>query len=139
MNGDSKRSTKVTYWVDHSVFCCKTKFGAPLKNQKCRFCVKTPEGQKCVLHNEVLQQQSSGVFYKLDRCMNLKKNEVAETRETSPIAPQEIMKEAIKIYDKQVNALVNQGYPHKMAQKAALEYVLGNSGFDNAYETGGER
>lgn len=51
---------------------------------------------------------------------------IEEPPQAPTIPPKDLIKQAIELYSKTVNDLINQGYPRVMAETAAKKYMLDN-------------
>ena len=115
----------VSYTVPHWNLCNVDRFdfdGTPSK-QLCQFCIKSKDGHKCMLYNELLSV-SGGQVSKTRACRNATAGfeSVIEQPEEStppPISPKELIKHTIATYKKTVKDLVAQGYPQSLAEQAA--------------------
>lgn len=114
----------LTHGVPHTNFC------ATLSGNQCRFC-QDLKGNKhyCCLYDEPLVGTGDSIV-KTVRCRKATAG-FATTIEAEPeeptvqIDPKVLMKETIKLYNKQVASLLSQGYPRQLAEKFAEQTVLG--------------
>lgn len=114
-----KLTTTVTYKAPNGLYCNHTmQKSTPLT--RCRFCTDLGKyGFTCVLHNE--QVASIGVLIqKSAKCLS-KQGTVEEPLVVSPKA---LVTYAVKEYRKLYLALIKQGLPDYLADKAAQEEVL---------------
>lgn len=100
----------------------------PIQTKTCRFCVKTKEGHRCVLHDTLLTTEGTLVnkAYECKRATAGYAITVDEPIPTGPrIDPKLIITETLKEYKKTYNDLLSQGYPKAMAESIATKYMLG--------------
>lgn len=120
------KNVKVTinYKVPSWNFCnYDTGFG--VSNISCRFCEKTKGSFCCQLYDKPLKYDGTFVE-KTPQCIKNTCNFGIEiTEESVPtIKPREIMKQTLKLYDKYIKELMNQGFPRQMAEDAAKRLVM---------------
>lgn len=94
----------------------------------CKFCIKSTGGYYCQLYEEYLASDRTFV-YKPDVCKNMTAGFTQDIVEPDSIQvdPQVIIRETIKTYNKTLRDLLNQGYPPKLAETIATQYMLGNN------------
>lgn len=100
----------------------------PIQKATCRFCVKTKDGHKCVLHDTWLSTEGK-IVNKAEACKRATAGyaiTLDEPVHTGPkIEPRQIISETLKEYKKTYNDLLSQGYPKAMAESIATKYMLG--------------
>lgn len=90
----------------------------------CRFCIKTKNGYCCVLHDSLLQSDANFI-YKTPKCINATAGFAATVEEPAPITdPKIIMRETLRVYTKELNSLLSQGYPRQLAETLATKQTL---------------
>lgn len=122
-----KITTKVTYKVPEWEFCNCSKFGEVTKD-KCRFCVKHGKGFVCALHNMPLNVVEGTLIRKYDVCRSATagfKIEIEEAPQVQ-IDPKTIMKLTMQEYRKTYKQLIAQGYTDTMADKLAMQVIMGD-------------
>lgn len=107
-------------------FCNLDGFTADGRYSKetCRFCVTTKQGRRCLLYDESLTTDSHFV-HKTSACIEAAASGKATAREMPAVSPKLIASEAIKEYTKLVASLTKQGYPRSLAEKIALQDIIG--------------
>lgn len=128
-NGMRKITSTVTYTAPNWNFCNSDNLVAgEVTTQKCRFCQKTRDGYKCLLYDRELSSKGKFVDKTRECCMAAAGYEsvITEPAPAPSIDPQSLMKQAVDLYAKTYADLLNQGYPDKIADQVAREYVLGN-------------
>ena len=124
-----KITSTVTYTAPNWNFCNSDNLVAgEVTTQKCRFCQKTRDGYKCLLYDRELSSKGKFVDKTRECCMAAAGYEsvITEPAPVPSIDPQSLMKQAVDLYAKTYADLLNQGYPDKIADQVAREYVLGN-------------
>lgn len=118
-------TTQVTYKIPawHSCNMQASITGKPSK-EMCRFCVKEKGYYRCALYNDILDVSQGSMVLKSDTCCRAGRKSVVE-ESTPTIDPAAISKAAITEYIKVRKSLLAQGYPESLADKAALEYIVG--------------
>ena len=90
----------------------------------CRFCIKTKNGYRCMLHDEGLKADSTFV-YKCPKCIDVTAGfRLEDEPEVVPVDPKTIIRETLAEYRKAVAQLVAQGFPQSMAETLATKYML---------------
>lgn len=103
----------------------------------CRFCQKTKGGYRCLLYEASLKSDETFV-YKPQSCIDatagfaITADEPVPTSTTNApaqlvVEPKTIIKETIKEYNKLVQQLEAQGYPHNLAVTIATQHMTGGS------------
>lgn len=115
----------LTHAVSSSNFCMSA------SGKMCRFCEKLRGGRHyCSLYDEPLVGEGDSTE-KCKACCKATagfKTTVEERPDpvvTPTVDPKVVMKETIKIYTKNLNELLSQGYPRQLAEKLASQAVLG--------------
>lgn len=96
----------------------------------CRFCVSTKAGKRCVLYDKPLM--TDGKFtYKPTECIDATAGFAITADEPVPerpaVDPKIIVRETLKLYNKELGNLLSQGYPRSMAETLAMKYVTGDN------------
>lgn len=94
----------------------------------CRFCVKSRQGYRCLLHDEWLTADPTFV-HKAAACIKATAGFAITADEPVPeagptVPPKMLIKESLKTYRKTVNDLIAQGYPRNIAETVAEKYTL---------------
>ena len=115
-------TAKVPSWD----FCNHDKLNvSPVPTKElCQFC-KTERGIRvCTVFNEVLGEKG-GLIDKTAKCIKLTQSfgGQADVAEPLEISPKDIVREAINLYSKTYNDLLNQGYPRELAEKFAKQHI----------------
>jgi hypothetical protein len=117
------------YTVPSWNFCNKDVFTSNglTSQERCRFCVKTRKGYYCTLHDMYLTSDKE-FTYKTKVCIDATAGFAITVDEpqTPTVDPKLIIKETVKTYNKILSDLMNTGYPRNIAEKVAMEYVLGD-------------
>ena len=121
---------QVEYKVPHWEFCNSDNQDMDnVEKHVCKFCTKSKRGIRCTLHDTSLTTDGI-LIHKARRCKEVTAGRsaliISDSVEepTPPINPKKIIKQAVSLYVKNVNDLVNQGYPRQMAEKFAVEQLL---------------
>lgn len=125
-----KITSTVRYTVPHWNFCNidHIDLGCTVPKKLCNFCERTKEGYRCLLYNKSLSS-NDGLVDKTKECCKATAgfaSNIDTTSNVPTIPPKELMKQAIDLYVKTVEDLVNQGYPRQIANTAAKKHVLGD-------------
>lgn len=100
----------------------------PIQAATCRFCIKTKDGHKCVLHDTWLSTEGK-LVNKAEVCKRATAGYAITADEPVPtgpkVDPKQIITETLKEYKKTYNDLLSQGYPKAMAESIATKYMLG--------------
>lgn len=94
---------------------------------KCRFCVSTKAGKRCVLYDKTLAAEEYFI-HKVPECIEATAGYVVEVDEpvsTPQVSPQTLIRETIKEYNKMLNDLLKQGYPRALAESIATKHMTG--------------
>lgn len=107
-------------------FCNYDGFTADNRYSKelCRFCQKTKDGHYCLLADKRLVYDGKFV-HKADECIELTAGYPVTISEPVAPNPKDIIKAALKDYNKVLADLLKQGYPRSLAEKLAAEYIVG--------------
>ncbi len=94
----------------------------------CRFCVKTKQGYRCILHEQWLTSDPTFV-HKTAACIKATAGYAITADEPTPeagptIPPKTLIKQSIKNYKSTVDKLIAQGYPRSIAEQAAEQFIL---------------
>lgn len=117
---------ELSYRVPSWALCNLDTITDDMVNAKtCRFCIKTKEGYKCILHDETLSSKGTDVR-KADACARITAGFTIAVEEPQPISvdPKLIIKESLKAYNKTLSDLLASGYPRSLAEKVATEHLL---------------
>ena len=95
----------------------------------CRFCGKIKRGHVCRLYDARLMSDGYDI-YKVEGCKRATAGFDTTVEEVAPqvtlsVDPKLIMTEAIKMYNKVLNEFLSQGYPKALAEKLAMQAVIG--------------
>lgn len=121
---------EVIYNVPHWAFCNEDSgelYDVPKK--VCRFCVKTKGTRICLLYDQTLVDDD-GLVSKAQRCKEATAGyraviEADKLPSAGPtVEPRQLIKQTIELYSKNVNSLINQGYPRAIAEQVAKKYML---------------
>ena len=118
----------ITYKVPSWNFCNLDVFttNGRFSKETCRFCIKSKEGYRCALYDEVLHSDPSFV-HKTKRCIDVTAGFAAEELpDVLTVDPKVIIAETLKQYKKIYGDLLKQGYPVGMAETVATKAMLGN-------------
>lgn len=122
-----KIKQEINYSVPSWNFCNKDEVQPDGRYSKelCRFCIKTKNGHRCMLYDELLTTDPNFV-HKTKGCINASAGFHTEVTEIVPpvAVPKLMMRETIKSYNKAVNDLMAQGYPRDLANKLAEQHIL---------------
>lgn len=101
-----------------------------ITTEACRFCVSTKAGKRCLLYDKPLKFDGKFI-YKPDECIDATAGFAITVDEPVPerpvVDPKVIIRETLKLYNKELGDLLNQGYPRSMAEMIAMKYVTGDS------------
>lgn len=120
----------VSYRVPNWNFCNSDviDMGATLPKELCKFCQKTKSGHRCLLYEAELSSQN-GLVSKTKACCKATAGFASviepEAPEVPTVNPRELMRQAIALYSKTVNQLIDQGYPRQIAENVAKQHVTG--------------
>lgn len=120
-------TAKVPSW--HFCNCDKTTMSLKISSELCKFCVKEKAGYRCTLYDCWLSS-SKGLVNKAPKCIDgtgwgVTVVEHEEVQDMPKVEPQQIASAAIDEYIKTLEQLQAQGYPPKLAESVAKQYVLG--------------
>lgn len=90
--------------------------------------MKTKNGPSCLLYDEDLAIRG-GLISKTTACCKATagfQSTINTERDVPTVPPKELMSQAIDLYTKTLNDLLNQGYPRAIADKTAKKYVIGD-------------
>lgn len=120
--------SQVEYKVPHWSYCnSDSQDFDNVGKYVCKFCKKTKGGAECLLYDCSLS--TDGQFIdKTRRCIQatagIKSTIVSDSVESRvTVEPKKIIKQAVSLYIKTFNDLLNQGYPRQMAESIAKEYM----------------
>lgn len=126
-----KVKLEVTAKVPSWHFCNSDKSTLSLKvsSELCKFCCKDKHGYRCTLYDAWLTADR-GLVNKAPACIEGTTWGVAtitheELLDTPKVEPRQIAASAIDEYIKTLAQLQEQGYPPKLAESVAKQYVLG--------------
>lgn len=121
-----KIKREITYTVPSWNFCNLDGFttNGRFSKETCRFCVKTKNGYKCALTDEVLHSDPTFV-HKTQQCINVSAGfSAAELPDTVSVDPKVIIAETLKQYKRIKDDLLKQGFPSTMADSLATQMML---------------
>lgn len=123
-----KIKLQLQYRVPSWNFCNHDSYAAApnFSKERCRFCISTKGGYRCLLTDEDLTSDSSFIN-KTAICIRATAGFAVSADEPNiQVDPKLIMRETLIAYNKALNDLLNRGYPRQMAETIANKYVLGD-------------
>lgn len=119
--------TTVTYKVPEWGYCNHSSFGRPTQSV-CRFCVKHKGTYVCALHNMPLDITDGTLIAKTRECVKATAGFESKVEDNDmQVDPKSVMKLTMQEYRKAYKKLIAQGYPDNMADKLAMQLVLGGA------------